>query len=85
MSSTAPATTAPGLYAYEVTAKVAFRIETEPGSPATFATEAEDLAALEAVFQEFLGTSVLAILTDGYEVAEVKASRAQVVEGEVAE
>ena len=77
------ATTAPGLYAYEVTAKVAFQVETEPGSPATYGTEADDVAALEAVFQEFLGTSVLAVLTKGYQVVEVKASRAQVVEGEV--
>jgi hypothetical protein len=82
MSSTP---TAPGLYAYEVTAKVAFQIETEPGSPATFGTEAQDVAALEAVFQEFLGTSVLAVLTDGYKVVEVKATRAAVVEGEVVE
>jgi hypothetical protein len=82
MSSTV---TAPGRYAYEVTAKVAFSLVTEEGSPATSRTEAEDVAALEAVISAFMGESILAVLTDGYEVVEVTATRAQVVEGEVVE
>lgn len=59
---------------YEVEAKVTFSLVTEKGSPAESLTAEEDTASLAQAMKDYLASSILADLTDGYTV-EVTASR----------
>jgi hypothetical protein len=74
-------TTDPGLYQYEVTATVRFRLETDEGSPASGRSKADDLTLLEEVWREFLKRNVLADLTEGFVVVNVDLDRHPVIDG----
>lgn len=70
-------TTAPGVYAYEVDVKMTFKVATEPGSPATAMSEADDLTMLNGAVREILDESILGIVADGL-IVEVSSKREEV-------